>query len=68
MRTIIILCIAATLSGCAAYWDSQDPCQARNRGEGYQRPTFCGAGSGGTTYVTRDFRTNNIITTTRSRP
>lgn len=65
MRTIIILCVATVLSGCAAYWDNRDPCQARMRDADYQRPTWCGAGSGGTTYVTRDFRTNAIITTTK---
>ena len=68
MKLIFIVLTVTNLTGCAAYWDSQDPCQARNRGADYQRPAFCGAGSGGTTYVTRDFRTNNIITTTRSRP
>ena len=68
MRIIICFVIAISGTGCAAFFDSQDPCQARDRGAGYQRPTFCGAGSGGTVYVTRDFRTNTIVTTTRSRP
>ena len=66
MFKIIIILAATVLSGCAAYFDSQDPCQAHNRPAGYQRPTFCGASAGGTTYVTRDFRTNNVIATTRS--
>ena len=68
MKLIPAVLVIANLTGCANYWDSQDPCQARTRGADYQRPSFCGAGSAGTTYVTRDFRTNNIITTTRSKP
>jgi hypothetical protein len=69
MKPILAVLVLANLFGCASYWDRLDPCQTRaelGRPAGYQMPTYCGAGSGGTVYVTRDFRTNNIITTTRS--
>jgi hypothetical protein len=69
MNKIILLIISINLTACASYWDRLDACQTRaelGRPAGYQAPSYCGAGSGGTVYVTRDFRTNNIITTTRS--
>jgi hypothetical protein len=66
MKLIISACLSINLVGCASYWDSQDPCQASSRAADYRRPSFCGAGAGGTSYTTRDFYTNNIITTTRS--
>ena len=69
MKRILMVLAITNLTACASYWDRLDPCQTRaelGRPAGYQMPSYCGAGSGGTTYVTRDFRTNNIITTTRS--
>lgn len=66
MKLIASLVLIANLMGCASYWDRQDPCQARaelNRPQGYQRPAWCGASAGGYRTVTRDFRTNNVITT-----
>lgn len=66
MRLVTGLVLVINLTACASYWDSRDPCQTGNKPQGYQMPNFCGAGSG-TTYYTRDYYTNRIITTTRTK-
>ena len=70
MKNLISIALILNLTACASYWDQQDPCQARaelNRPPGYQRPSWCGASAGGYRTVTRDFRTNNVITTSVTR-
>jgi len=44
MKVLILVISMLSLSGCAAYFDAQDPCQR----EPY--PSFCGAGMS-TTYI-----------------
>lgn len=54
MKTLIVIGSAVLLTGCAAplqmlanSYNQNDPCQARaelNRPQGYQRPSWCGAG------------------------
>ena len=52
MKLIVSMCLLSTLVGCGTYgeplllsalFDSQDPCQTRNRGPNYQQPSYCGA-------------------------
>ena len=52
MKLLVSVCLLAVLSGCGTYgeplllsamFDSQDPCQSRNRGADYQKPNWCGA-------------------------
>ena len=53
MKVLVLVISMLSLSGCAAYFDAQDPCQR----EPY--PSFCGAGMSstyiinGTTYNIR---------------
>lgn len=54
MKTLIVIASAVLLSGCQSFgqmvahsYNMADPCQARaelNRPQGYQRPSWCGAG------------------------
>lgn len=70
MKRILAMLVITNLTACASYWDRADPCQTRSelgRPPGYQAPSYCGASAGGYRSVTRDFRTNNIITTTVTR-
>jgi len=53
MRTLILISLVL-LTGCssiATMYDRADPCQMRaelGRPPGYERPSYCGAGSGRT--------------------
>ena len=45
VKTLAVI-LTITLTGCAGYWDRNDPCQTRaelNRPAGYQKPSWCGA-------------------------
>jgi len=44
MKVLILVISMLSLSGCAAYFDAQDPCQRQ------PYPSFCGA-SMSTTYI-----------------
>lgn len=71
MKTIVIV-LALFLTGCAtpprflaAMYDSNDPCQRTELIQTGQYPSFCGASK--STYITRDYRTGNYLTTTRKQ-
>lgn len=65
MKYILMAILIITQTACAtgvnilaSIYDKQDPCQSINQ------PSWCGASSG-KAYVTRDFRTNRAILTTK---
>lgn len=60
------MAVVVTLSGCAAMYDSQDLCQNYYKQANYQYPQHCGA-SAGTRYITREYTTGRILTTTKAQ-
>jgi hypothetical protein len=73
MKTILMAVIVVNLTGCAtpprflaAMYDNNDPCQQTHLIKTGEYPSFCGAGSG-TRYVTRDYQTGRILTTTKAQ-
>ena len=65
MKTILVV-LALTLTGCASMYDSQDLCQNYYNKPNYEYPSHCGA-SAGTRYITRDYQTGRILTTTKAQ-
>lgn len=70
---ILLMAICLTLTACAqppkflaAMYNNNDPCQRVELIKTGQYPSFCGASSG-KTYVTRDYRTGNYLTTTKAQ-
>jgi hypothetical protein len=69
---IILMAVILTLTGCAspprflaAMYDNNDPCQKTHLIATGQYPTWCGGT--GKTYVTRDYQTGRILTTTKAQ-
>lgn len=63
MKTSIFVFLFCSLTGCAQMYDRQDICQRTELIERGQYPSYCG---GGTRYVTRDYKTNRPLTTTKA--
>ena len=63
-QLILLLVLAVNLTGCAAMYNSQDPCQNYYNKPNYQYPSWCGA-SAGKSYITRDYYTNRPLTVTK---
>ena len=74
LKATAVIITTVMLSGCGhqlqrvvqSYSDSiekRDPCIARGRPAGYQRPPWCGA-SDGVYSVTRDWQTGRYLTVT----
>lgn len=73
MKTILAVICFVALNGCAtapsflaAMYDRNDPCQQTHLIKTGQYPSFCGAGNG-TRYVTRDYQTGRVLTTTKAQ-
>lgn len=71
MKLVLIL-LTVSLTGCAnaprllaAMYDNNDPCQQTHLIATGQYPSWCGGT--GKTYVTRDYQTGRILTTTKAQ-
>ena len=63
IKLVSLTVVMFLTSGCAAMYNAQDPCQKTHLIASGQYPSFCGGGS--TKYVTRDWRTNRALTSTK---
>ena len=72
MKTILMAVIVLNLTACAspprflaAMYDNNDPCQQTHLIKTGEYPGWCGGS--GTRYVTRDYQTGRILTTTKAQ-
>jgi hypothetical protein len=63
IKIVSLTAVIFLTTGCAAMYDAQDPCQKTHLIATGQYPSWCGGG--GAKYVTRDWRTNRALTTTK---